>query len=143
MTDQHATRPYPNVRPSRSNTGRWEARHPINGKQTYLGTFDTAEEARHAVLIAQAEHLEAKAHRYRIEAELVRDHHTYLDTHALWVHCKCCDAKPGTRCSWPDGMPRATPCDVRVETAMCQDCREAGRKWLEWQERQLTKANQR
>jgi hypothetical protein len=41
---------------------------PSNGKQAYLGTFDAPEAARHAVLIAQAEHLEAKAARYRAEA---------------------------------------------------------------------------
>jgi hypothetical protein len=61
-------RPYPNVVPSNSNAGTWEARHPLNGTQAHLGTFDTPEAARHAVLIAQAEHLEARAARYRAEA---------------------------------------------------------------------------
>jgi hypothetical protein len=63
------TRPYPNVRPAHSKSGRWEARRPSNGEQLYLGTFDTPEAARSAVLIAQAEHLESKAARYRAEAE--------------------------------------------------------------------------
>jgi hypothetical protein len=49
-----STRPYPNVRPTRS-PDRWQARRPSHGKQTYLGTFGTPELAGNAVLIAQAE----------------------------------------------------------------------------------------
>ncbi|MBD3941688.1 hypothetical protein IF188_08275 [Microbacterium sp. NEAU-LLC] len=61
-------RPYRNVR--RSHGGdRWEAIAPRNGTSHYIGTFDTPEEAKRASLIAQAEHLEAKAAAYRIEAE--------------------------------------------------------------------------
>jgi hypothetical protein len=60
-------RPYPNVRRARQSQG-WEATHPTNGKQKYLGTFPTPEGARQAVLISQAQHLEAKAARYRAEA---------------------------------------------------------------------------
>lgn len=67
-TTKTNARPYPNVVPSRFKAGRWEARHPSNGKQVHLGTFDTPEDARRAVLIAQAEHLEAKAAAYRAEA---------------------------------------------------------------------------
>ncbi len=58
-------RPYPNVIPA---GGRWHARHPRHGTQIHLGVFDTAEEARAAVLIAQAQHLETKADSYRAEA---------------------------------------------------------------------------
>lgn len=65
-------RPYPNVRPVRHSPHRWEARHPINGRARYLGTFTTPEAAYRAVLIAQAEHLEAKANRYRQRAEALR-----------------------------------------------------------------------
>ena len=65
------TRPYPNVRPSKFKAGRWEACRPSNGTYTYLGTFDSPEAARRAVLIAQAEHLEAKAAAYRAEADMV------------------------------------------------------------------------
>ncbi len=66
--DMKTTRPYPNVVPTRAKRGGWEARVPRNGNSTYLGTFDTPEEARRAVLVAQAEHLEAKAAKYRAEA---------------------------------------------------------------------------
>lgn len=68
------TRPYPNVRRSTSKAERWEATRPSNGKQTYLGTFDTPEAAHRAVLIAQAEGLEAKAAAYRAQA--IRFTHT-------------------------------------------------------------------
>lgn len=37
-------RPYPNVRRARQSQG-WEATHPTNGKQKYLGTFPTPEGA--------------------------------------------------------------------------------------------------
>ena len=60
------TRPYPNVRPNPSRT-RWQANWPGGIKPKYLGTFDTAEEARIEVLTVQAEHLEARAARYRAE----------------------------------------------------------------------------
>ena len=43
--------------------------HPGNHHNRYLGSFNTPEAARRAVLEAQAEHLEAKAQRYRDEAE--------------------------------------------------------------------------
>ena len=66
------TRPYPNVRASKWKADRWEALHPSNGSPKYLGTFDTPEEARRAVLIAQAEHLEAKAAGYRAQAAALR-----------------------------------------------------------------------
>jgi hypothetical protein len=62
------SRPYPNVVRARSKRTAWEARRPSNGVVFYLGTYDTAEDARRAVLIAQAERLEAKAARYRDEA---------------------------------------------------------------------------
>ncbi|MGP4055220.1 hypothetical protein ACTWP6_10435 [Mycobacterium sp. 4D054] len=52
--------PYPNVKESRGKKGRWEATHPVRPKRC-LGTFDSPEAARYAVLIAQAEHLEAEA----------------------------------------------------------------------------------
>jgi len=64
-----STRPYPNALPVRQPPHRWEARHPINGRSRYLGTFATPEDAYRAVLIAQAEHLEAKAARYRTRSE--------------------------------------------------------------------------
>ena len=65
LTDE-GKRPYPNVVPNR---GRWEARRPSNGSYRYIGIFDTPEQARRAVLIAQAEHLEARAAAYRAEAD--------------------------------------------------------------------------
>jgi hypothetical protein len=65
-------RPYPNVRQSKFKAGRWEARGPRGPRGRYLGTFDTPEAARHAALIAQAEHLEAKAAHYRAEAAALR-----------------------------------------------------------------------
>ena len=61
-------RPYPNVARIR-HSHRWEARHPTNGRARYLGTYPTPEGAYRAVLIAQAEHLEAKAATYRNRAE--------------------------------------------------------------------------
>lgn len=67
MSDQTRRRPYPNVKPT-ANGRRWEAFRPANGRAEYLGTFDTPEAARTAVLLAQAQHLEAKAKRYRNEA---------------------------------------------------------------------------
>ncbi|WP_301148996.1 hypothetical protein [Mycobacterium simiae] len=63
------TRPYPNVRRADSKAVRWEAVRPNGGKAEYLGTFATPEAARRAVLIAQALHLEAKASKYRAEAD--------------------------------------------------------------------------
>lgn len=65
MTD----RPYPNVQQSKSRTDRWTARLPDNKRPLHLGTFDSAEAARCAVLRAQAERLEARAARYRAEAD--------------------------------------------------------------------------
>lgn len=62
------TRPYPNVRRARSKNGKWEALHPLNGTSRYIGTFDTPEDAYRAVLLAQADHLEAKARGYRERA---------------------------------------------------------------------------
>lgn len=59
-------RPYPNVLPTES--GKWEARHPRNGRSRHLGTYATAEAAYAAVLLAQAEHLERKAASYRARA---------------------------------------------------------------------------
>jgi hypothetical protein len=117
------TRPYPNVRPSRFKVGRWEALRPSNGKHTHVGTFDSPEAARRAVLIAQAEHLEAKAAAYRAEAERVigppmtnkhpkvwkatdlapaRPPRAGTDPQfralALTVHCPVCPANPGQLC---------------------------------------------
>lgn len=64
-----ASRPYPNVRLREDKSARrWEARLPKAGGHEHLGTFDTAEEARCAVLIAQAKRLEARAAQYRAEA---------------------------------------------------------------------------
>ena len=62
--------PYPCVR-VRSRVGGYAAYYPHGQAPTprYLATFDTAEEARAAVLHAQASHLEAKAARYRAEAD--------------------------------------------------------------------------
>ena len=62
-------RPYRNVVPARTQRNGWEARLPSNGKHTYLGTFDSPEKARRAVLIAQAEKLEDRAAAYRAEAD--------------------------------------------------------------------------
>lgn len=64
---------YPGVRPSKARQGMWEARRPSNGKQTYLGTYDTPEAARYAVCLAQAEDFEARAEVYRAEAELLAE----------------------------------------------------------------------
>ncbi len=61
-------RPYPNVKKLHN---RWQAFRPNRGTKVYLGSFRTPEEARQAVLIAQAEHLEDKAADYRAEAERV------------------------------------------------------------------------
>jgi hypothetical protein len=46
---------------------RYEARFPKNGRQIYLGMFNSPEDARIAVLTAQAENLEARAVAYRAE----------------------------------------------------------------------------
>ena len=61
-------RPYPNVVATESGK-RFKAYHPISGGESvFLGSFRTPEPARAAVLLAQAEHLEAKAAGYRAEA---------------------------------------------------------------------------
>lgn len=64
-----STRPYPNVRRADSKAVRWEAVRPNGGKAEYLGTYATPEAARRAVLHAQAANLEARAARYRAEAD--------------------------------------------------------------------------
>lgn len=64
-----STGPYPNVRRAKSKVVRWEAFRPNGGKKFYLGLFDTPEAARCAVLNAQAANLEARASRYRAEAD--------------------------------------------------------------------------
>ena len=61
-------RPYPGVKLAKDCTNRWEGYYSNNGRVIRLGTFDTPEAARCAVLIAQAEYLETKAARYRAEA---------------------------------------------------------------------------
>ena len=55
--------PYPNVSRRFGYTGcpGYRAKWSRNGRSIHLGTFDTPEAARHAVLIAQAGHLEHKA----------------------------------------------------------------------------------
>ena len=63
----NSRRPYKNVKAT-ANGRRWEAYQPLNSSTKYLGTYDTPEAARQAVLLAQAEHLESKAQRYRNEA---------------------------------------------------------------------------
>lgn len=68
------SRPYPNVIPT--PTGRWEARHPLNGRTRHLGTFDSPDAAYRATLTAQADHLEAKAAEYRSRADSLRDQET-------------------------------------------------------------------
>src|ERR1700682_395204 len=70
--DEARAKTFPNVRPSRAQAGRWEARRPSNGRQHYIGTFDTPEAARYAVCIAQADTLEARAKAYRAEADMLK-----------------------------------------------------------------------
>jgi hypothetical protein len=68
---ESSKRPYPGVRLARDCQSRWEAMLSNNGRVFYLGTYSTPEMARQAVLMAQADYLEAKAARYRAEAEQV------------------------------------------------------------------------
>lgn len=64
------TRLYPGVRKARGcNT--YEAIYQNNGRRIYLGHFLTAETARQAILLSQADYLEKKARAYRTEAEML------------------------------------------------------------------------
>ena len=58
-------RPYPNVAGGPGK--RWAAYWPGGSRTQYLGSFDTAEEARIAVLEAQITHLESRLNKYRAE----------------------------------------------------------------------------
>ena len=68
---QYGSRPYPNVWRSGPRAG-WSAAWERRGRKIHLGTFDTPEAARQAVLIAQAGHLEYKADIYRDRAARYR-----------------------------------------------------------------------
>lgn len=41
-------------------------------------------------------------------------------TGALHITCPVCDAPTGTRCTWPDGTPRRTPCLQRITNATAE-----------------------
>lgn len=68
MTTTTAELSYPNV--YRAKNGWW-AQHPSTATDRYLGRFDSPEQARRAVLHAQADWYETRAADYRAQADKV------------------------------------------------------------------------